>query len=88
RVYQVGVEDQTPVIVKFYRPERWSDKQILEEHAFAAELVSHDLPVVAPMAINGQTLLRHQNYRFSVYPRRGGHAPPLDDPEALVIMGR
>ncbi|MGB1221813.1 MAG: serine/threonine protein kinase [Alcanivoracaceae bacterium] len=88
RVYQVGVEDQTPVIVKFYRPERWSDAQILEEHAFAAELVSHELPVVAPLSINGKTLLRHEDYRFSVYPRRGGHAPPLDDPDALVIMGR
>lgn len=88
RVYQVGVEDQAPVIVKFYRPERWSDEQILEEHAFAAELVSHELPVVAPLAINGDTLLSHDDFRFSVYPRRGGHAPPLDDPDALVIMGR
>ena len=88
RVYQVGLEDATPVIVKFYRPERWSDAQILEEHAFANELVEHELPVVAPLAMDGKTLLSHEGYRFTVYPRRGGHAPPLDDPDALLIMGR
>ena len=56
RVYQVGIEEADPVIVKFYRPGRWTREQILEEHAFAEELADNGLSVVAPMEINGATL--------------------------------
>jgi Ser/Thr protein kinase RdoA (MazF antagonist) len=89
RVYQVGVEEGAPVIAKFYRPQRWSDAQILEEHAFAAELLAAGMPVVAPLQDSqGTTLFRHDGFRFSLFPRRGGHAPPLDDDRCLETLGR
>lgn len=88
RVYQVGLEDDTPVIAKFYRHGRWSDEQIAEEHAFAAECADHDLPVIAPLARDGVTLHRHAGFRFTLFPRYGGHAPPLDDPAAHRVIGR
>ena len=55
RVYQLGIEDGAFVVVKFYRPERWSDEGIIEEHLFSQELVEHDLPIVAPLAVQGAT---------------------------------
>jgi len=88
RVFQVGVEDDAPVIAKFYRNGRWSDEQIAEEHAFALECVDRDLPLVPPMEIEGRTLHRHGGFRFALYERRGGHAPPMDDPAALTVLGR
>ena len=72
RVYQVGIDDAAPVVAKFYRPGRWSDAQILEEHAFAQALADAEIPVVAPLAHEGATLHAHQSFRFAVYPRRGG----------------
>jgi Ser/Thr protein kinase RdoA (MazF antagonist) len=88
RVYQVGLDDAAPVIAKFYRNGRWSDAQIGEEHAFAAACVDHELPLVAPLARDGVTLHRHAGFRFALYPRHGGHAPPMDDPQALKVIGR
>jgi len=88
RVYQVGTESGDPVIAKFYRQGRWSDAQIQEEHDFTHECVEHDLPVVAPLITDGRSLHYFGNYRFSVWPRRGGHGPPLDDPAALTVLGR
>ncbi|HSO05613.1 MAG TPA: serine/threonine protein kinase [Pelomicrobium sp.] len=88
RVYQVGVEDAAPVVAKFYRPARWSDDAILEEHAFTAELAAREIPVVAPLAIDGRTLHAHAGFRFAVYPRHGGRAPELDDPDTLEWLGR
>ncbi len=88
RVYQIGIEEATPVIAKFYRPNRWSDAQILEEHAFTEELAEREIPVVPPLAINGKTLHEFAGYRFSLSPRRGGRAPELDNPEVLEWMGR
>lgn len=88
RVYQVGIEDETPVIAKFYRPGRWSDEQILEEHRFCQQLAEQELPVVAPLSRDGQTLFRFNDYRFAVYPRRGGRAPELGDPDQLFQLGR
>lgn len=88
RVYQVWLEDGGSVIAKFYRPGRWTDAQILEEHAFTTELAEREIPVVAPMSIAGGTLHAHAGYRFAVYPRRGGRAPELDDPAVLEWIGR
>jgi Ser/Thr protein kinase RdoA (MazF antagonist) len=88
RVYQVGIEDQQPVIVKFYRPNRWTDEQIIEEHCFTQTLSELDIPVVPPMLFNDQSLLHYQGYRFSVYERRGGHAPELDNGDHLEVIGR
>ena len=88
RVYQVGIEDNEPIIAKFYRPERWSNAQILEEHQFCSELVRQDLPVVPPLEKNGETLFQFGNFRLALYPRKGGHAPELDNLDNLFTMGR
>jgi Ser/Thr protein kinase RdoA (MazF antagonist) len=88
RVYQVGVDDGDFVVVKFYRPERWSDAAILEEHAFALELEAAEIPVVAPLVIDGHSLHEHAGYRFAVFPRRGGRWPELSTVEERQWMGR
>lgn len=88
RVYQVGLEDAAPVVAKFYRPGRWSDAAIAEEHAFAAELAAVELPVVAPLVIGGRSLHHGGGYRLALYPRRGGRAPQLESAEHLQWMGR
>jgi Ser/Thr protein kinase RdoA (MazF antagonist) len=89
RVYQVGVDDGPPLIAKFYRPGRWSDEQILEEHRFCFDLQEHELPVVAPWVNSaGESLFRHGMFRFALYPRQGGHAPEFDNLDNLLILGR
>ena len=88
RVYQFGVEDAEPVIAKFYRPGRWSRAQIQEEHDFTHELTAAELSVVAPMSINGQTLHEAGGYLIAIFPRRGGHAPELDNADHLLGLGR
>jgi Ser/Thr protein kinase RdoA (MazF antagonist) len=88
RVYQVGQEDGPPLVAKFYRPERWSEAQILEEHAFAVELADAEIPVVAPIAVEERTLHVHEGFRYAIYPRQGGRAPELDDRETLEWIGR
>ena len=88
RVYQIGLEDGASVVAKFYRPARWSDAQIGEEHAFALELAAREIPVVAPLTRDGRTLFEHAGFRFAVYPRRGGRTPELDDPAVLEWIGR
>jgi Ser/Thr protein kinase RdoA (MazF antagonist) len=88
RVYQIFMEDGPPVVAKFYRPERWTDAQIGEEHAFVAELAEREIPVVAALALGGRTLSEHAGFRFAVYPRRGGRTPELEDPATLEWMGR
>lgn len=89
RVYQIGIEDAEPLISKFYRPERWSAEQILEEHQFCFELAEHELPVVAPLKnSSGESLFEFGGFRFSLFPRQGGHAPELDNLHNLFTMGR
>lgn len=88
RVYQVGMEEGPPLVAKFYRPARWSDEQILEEHAFALELAEREIPAVAPLALRGATLHAAGGFRFALYPRRGGRAPELEDPATLEWLGR
>ncbi len=89
RVYQIGVDDNEPVIVKFYRPQRWTNNQILEEHEFCYELEQAELPIVCPLKNNdGQSLFEYRDFRFSVYPRKGGRAPELDNYDNLLILGR
>ena len=88
RVYQVGLEDAAPLIVKFYRPNRWSDAAILEEHSFTQELAEHEIPVVAPLQSAQATLHRHEGYRYAVYPRQGGHWPELGSRDERLWMGR
>ena len=88
RVYQVFRDDEPPVVAKFYRPARWTDAQILEEHAFVAELVESEIPAVAPIEIAERTLHDFANFRFAVFPRRGGRAPELEQPTTLAHLGR
>ncbi|NBD95280.1 MAG: serine/threonine protein kinase [Gammaproteobacteria bacterium] len=88
RVWQVGREDGEPVVVKFYRPARWSDEAIEEEHAFSKELADTGLSVVAPLSIEDRTLHRHEGFRLAVFPRRGGHAPEPAHEPTLRILGR
>ena len=88
RVYQVGIEDAAPVVVKFYRPSRWSDAAILEEHEFVHALHAQEIPVVPPLLMAGATLHRHQDHRFAVFTRQGGRAPELDRPGVLEWIGR
>src|SRR3954469_11874419 len=89
RVYQVWLEEGPPLVAKFYRPARWSDAAIHEEHAFVAALADAEIPVVAPIAgSDGETLHRHGGFRFAVYPKRGGRAPELEDRNTLEWLGR
>jgi Ser/Thr protein kinase RdoA (MazF antagonist) len=90
RVFQVGVEDgeRRFVVAKFYRPGRWSDAQILEEHAFTQELADAEVPAVPPLAIDGRTLHERAGYRFALYPRRGGRAPEIEDRVVREWLGR
>jgi Ser/Thr protein kinase RdoA (MazF antagonist) len=96
RVYQVWLEPGSSVVApsadaivaKFYRPARWTDAQIVEEHAFATELAGHEIPVVAPLALATGSLARFEAFRFTVYPRQGGRAPELDDRRVVERIGR
>jgi Ser/Thr protein kinase RdoA (MazF antagonist) len=88
RVYLVNLEDGVSVVAKFYRPLRWTDAQINEEHAFVQELAEREIPAVPPLNHDGQTLHRFEGFRFAVYPRCGGRTPELDDPATLEWMGR
>ncbi len=88
RVYQIGIEDEAPIIAKFYRPNRWTDAAILEEHQFAQELMSLEIPVIAPLVINQKTLHHFREFRFAVFPRKGGRALELDNYEQVEWMGR
>jgi len=88
RVYQAGIENGPPLVTKFYRPDRWSDAAILEEHAYVASLEVREIPVVPALEINGRTLNRFEGFRFSVFSKQGGRAPELDDSKTLEWMGR
>lgn len=89
RVYQIGIEDQTPMIAKFYRPGRWTDQQIMEEHEFCFQLQEQELPVVCPWVnAEGNSFSHYADFRFALYPRKGGRAPELDNLDNLFILGR
>ena len=89
RVYQIGMEQGAPVVTKFYRPERWSDAAILEEHAFVQELADREIPVVPALTLaDNRTLHTYAGFRFAVFPRHGGRAPELEDRSTLEWLGR
>lgn len=87
RVYQIGIEEDDPLIGKFYRPGRWTNEQIHEEHTFMRLLVDSDISAVPPLEIQGTTLHEFAGFRFSLSPRRGGRAPAVDDLNTLEILG-
>jgi Ser/Thr protein kinase RdoA (MazF antagonist) len=89
RVYQVGREEAPPLVAKFYRPERWSDACIREEHAFSLALAADEIPVVAPLSNReNETLQVHRGFRFTLFPRQGGRWPDLENPDRLIWTGR
>jgi len=88
RVYQVGLDDGSFVVAKFYRPKRWSDQAILEEHVFTLELEALDIPVVPPLLVQKHTLHHFEGYHFALYPLRAGRAPDLENEEHLQQLGR
>ncbi len=92
RVYQLGVEDAAPLIVKFYRPGRWSQAEVQEEHDFAIELAAAEIPVIAPLQLAanapGESLFRCDGFMFAVYPRQGGRWPDLQSSDDWQWLGR
>ncbi|MDQ9169774.1 serine/threonine protein kinase [Oxalobacteraceae bacterium R-40] len=88
RVYQIGLEEGPPVVAKFYRPGRWSNAAILEEHRFIDELADQEIPVVRALRVGGNTLQIVKDFRLAVFPRQGGRAPELEMPGTLEWMGR
>ncbi len=89
RVYQVGLDNGDNIAAKFYRPQRWSDEAILEEHRFTQDLEESEIPVIAPLADKeGNTLFHYGAFRYAVYPCRGGRAMEVDNSEHLKQMGR
>lgn len=89
RVYQIGMEEGAPLVAKFYRPARWTDEAILEEHAFVQSLAEAEIPVVAALLLDGNKSLHSFNgFRFSVFAKHGGRAPELDQPGILEWIGR
>jgi len=88
RVYQACLDDGSKVVAKFYRPGRWNAAQIAEEHDFSRQLVQAEVPVVAPLELQGSTLHQHAGFAFSVSPWRGGRTPELDDWDTLEWIGR
>ena len=88
RVYQLGDEQGALWVLKFYRPARWSDAQIAEEHSFTFELAAAELPVAAPLRRDGESLFVHRRLRFAAFPYLAGRAPELDDRATLSLLGR
>ncbi|THB73314.1 MAG: serine/threonine protein kinase [Gammaproteobacteria bacterium] len=89
RVYQIGIHDSAPIITKFYRPERWSNEAILEEHAFSIELADLEVPVIPPLPnANNQTLHTYNGYRFAVFTKQAGRSPETDNMDHLYRIGR
>jgi Ser/Thr protein kinase RdoA (MazF antagonist) len=88
RVYQVGIENDSPIVAKFYRPKRWSDAAILEEHEFAIDLANQEIPVIPPLVRDGNTLHHTGHHRVAVYQCRGGRAPDLDNYDLQTQLGR
>jgi Ser/Thr protein kinase RdoA (MazF antagonist) len=88
RVYQIGIDDGVPLVAKFYRPARWTDAAIREEHAFAGELAAQEIPVVAPLLRDGVSLHVHRGFRYAIFPRRGGRWPELGNSNDREWVGR
>jgi Ser/Thr protein kinase RdoA (MazF antagonist) len=88
RVYQFTDEDRKRFVVKFYRPQRWSREQIQEEHDFSNELVENEVPIAAPLSINGETIHEYQGYLFTLFNSEGGRQFEVDNIEQLEWVGR
>lgn len=89
RVYQVGIEQAAPVVVKFYRPQRWTNAAIIEEHSFVQALADAEIPAVPPLRLSANSSLsEYEGFRFAVFPKQGGRVPELQGTDQLQWMGR
>ena len=88
RVFRIGLRDGDAVVGKFYRPGRWTDDQILEEHRWTQALADEEIPVVPPLRYDGRSLLTYNGFHYALYPYRPGHAPEFDNPDHLTMLGR
>ncbi|BCE00481.1 serine/threonine protein kinase [Marinicellulosiphila megalodicopiae] len=92
RVYYVGIDEARPVVVKIYRPDRWSLEQINEELEFINELDESENAVIAPLKINGQingqSYFEYKDYIFAIWPLKGGSPIELDNEEQLYLIGQ
>ncbi|MCH9648297.1 MAG: serine/threonine protein kinase [Deltaproteobacteria bacterium] len=88
RVYEVEVEDKARIIAKFYRPGRWTEQQILEEHAFLEDLAAIEIPVCPVRRFpDGTTLKRQDDLFYTLAERRGGRAPDELSEELAERLG-
>ncbi len=89
RVYDVRLEDERHVVVKFYRPERWSAAAIGEEHAMLHALEAAEIPVCVPLRFDdGSTLRSLRGIHFAIWPRTGGRSPDEFSDDELALLGR
>ncbi len=97
RVYEVEIENdeaKTPserfVIAKFYRPGRWNREQILDEHQFLFDLKGSDIPAIAPIQFNNESLFLDKETKllYCLFPKKGGRMPQEMTDEQLEITGR
>ncbi|WP_191600531.1 serine/threonine protein kinase [Marinomonas algicola] len=87
RVYQVGIEEGSPLIAKFYRPNRWNEPQLLEEHTILKALIESHVSVVAPIEFSGRTLLDYKGFHFCLYNKIQGQSPDADNMDHLFRTG-
>lgn len=88
RVYQIGIEEQKDIVAKFYRPQRWSRATILQEHEFSLFAQEDELPVIAPMVIDGESLFEYQGFYVAIFPKQGGHSGHIENLDDFEQMGR
>lgn len=88
RVFDLRLENGKHVVTKFYRPGRWSKAQILEEHTFLFELARDEIPALAPLQFDGQSLFEDNGIFFALWPRTGGREPEELSEIDLQILGR
>ena len=89
RVFEVADEDGNGMVVKFYRPGRWSRQALQDEHDFLLELAAEEMPVIAPLPLQtGGTLGQCGNMHFAVFPRKGGRCVDEFDEDQWLAVGR
>jgi len=89
RVYELelaGTKER--IIAKFYRPGRWTEEMILEEHGFLKQLAEKDVPVITPVPVKDKTLFSNNSIPFCIYPKKSGRAMDEFDKEAWENIGR
>ncbi len=88
RVYQFLADDGQRYVAKFYRPQRWTNAQIQEEHDFSHQLETAEIPIAAPLNFDNKTLFNYQGYRFALFNSVGGRIFEVDNLDQLEVLGR